>query len=165
MHGFEALFAADATLEALGTEIEDRAMDARLAALAADLVHRPEYLAEVVLDRARRLILLTQGLRIVRWHLVADDAVVFRAAIDALRAAVDELATGSLDGIDPSVGYRSAASTFLSAARAMAQRLDGEAFNERERHALGRGEVFGSPDRAVAAYNHLVDAYNHRLRR
>lgn len=164
---FAAFTTADADLEALSAQIETRAIDARLARLEADPAHQPEYLTELALDRARRMMLLVLELRVSRGQLVGDDVDAVREAIEAYRVAVDGLANGHLETIDPSSAYRAAASTLLADAQGVLRRLDGERFDSRERFLLaGRApEVFGSPGRALGSYNHLVEAYNHRMRR
>lgn len=145
-----------AALDAVQTEIEDRAISARIARLAADPTRHADFVIETVVDRARRMTRSLQRARLERSRLVVDDEAAVRDAIAAYTAVADVIATEQ----EVSLELRSRASVLSEDARAVAVRLDGSAFDRDELARIGGGEVFGSPQRVVAHYNALIESYN-----
>jgi len=153
---FDDFHRTQAALDAVQTDIEDRAIDARIARLAADPAHHTDLVIETVVDRARRMTRSLERARLERSHLVVDDAAAVRQAIADYAAEVDVLASEQ----EVSLEFRTRASVLSEDGRAVAVRLDGSAFDRHELMRIGDGDVFGSPQRVVAHYNALVESYN-----
>jgi hypothetical protein len=153
---FDDFHRTHAALDSVQTEIEDRAIDARLARLATDPARHTDLVIETVVDRARRMTRSLARARLERSHLVVDDAAAVRQAIADYAAEVDVLASEQ----EVSIQFRTRASVLSEDGRAVAARLDGSAFDRHELTRIGDGDVFGSPQRVVAHHNALIDSYN-----
>jgi hypothetical protein len=146
----------DAALDASQTDLEDRAIAARLARLSGDPTRHAELVTETVLDRARRMTRSMEHARIEQSRLVVDDETPIREAVADYTAVVEQL----VNEHEVSAPFRAQASVLSEDGRAVVTRLDGSPFDSGELRWLDDGSVFGSPQRVVAHYNALVDSYN-----
>lgn len=165
MGAFRAFADADRALRAQVEGVQDRAREERLARLASDPARRTEFLIERTVAQALTVVRMGEALRIEDRRYVADDPAAFIAAVETLRAGVDELEGHHPSDAPSGFGrFRGEVEEVLEAALALMRRVrDEEPLSRSDLSRVGTsGEWMtdGSFGKLRDEYNEMISAYN-----
>ncbi len=154
----EAFLAASDALHAIIAGIERRAVDVRLAVLAADPTRRGDYLVERTISTANLMVGLTNAMDVEAvdggYRITVTDPAPFHAAVDAYQQAADEMiAAPEAAAIDTGGSYRNYSRELVAEAIELRRSVESS-------RVFPEGDAGAAVRRVVNKYNQVVDAYN-----